>query len=450
VVSVTVRLNQSVAIAIAVALGVVVIAVLVMVWRARRAQVRRVVDIALRLEDSPPPTESRRLEKTMGRLERAVDGAVLARGEATVSAGRMSEALRAVTQGVVICDDTGEVLTRNEAAATLEAERYGDGSVAAVVEAMLQRAIEGETQRRTLELFGALRRTLIVSVVPIDDARRTVGGLAIIDDVSERRRLEAVRRDFVANVSHELKTPVGALGLLAETLATERDPAVARRLAQRMVGDAMRLARVIDDLIELSRIEAEQTPVREPVPVHLVVAEAVEQVRTAAEQHGVEVHVAEARHTLTVTGDRRQIVSAIFNLLDNAVKYSEEGSPVDVRVAVDDVADRVSIDVRDQGAGIPTRDHERVFERFYRVDRGRADAPGTGLGLAIVRHVADNLGGEVHLMSREGEGSTFTLVLPAGPPLPAAQIAPTDEGDGEPDEEHDEHDDQASAEPRAG
>ena len=356
-----------------------------------------------------------------------------ARGDATVSAGRLSNALEAVAQGVVICDDNGDVVTRNAAAKTLEAERYGDGPVGSIVDELLHRAIEGKTEKRTLELFGPARRTLIVSVMPIDDERRTVGGLALIEDVSERRRLEAIRRDFVANVSHELKTPVGALALLAETLATEDDPVVARRLAQRMEGNAMRLGRMIDDLLELSRIEAEQAPLREPVPVHLVVAEAVEQVRAIAEREGVEVHVAEARHTLTVNGDRRQIVSAIFNLLDNAVKYSEAPSSVDLRIVVTEGGDRVGIEVRDKGAGIPSRDHERVFERFYRVDRGRSDVPGTGLGLAIVRHVADNLGGEVKLESREGEGSTFTLVLPAGPLLPASDAG-----------------DSPSAEPKAG
>ena len=193
-------------------------------------------------------------------------------------------------------------MTRNAAATTFEAERYGDGPVGSVVDDMLQRAIEGKTEKRTLELFGPVRRTLVVSVTPIDDERRTVGGLAVIDDVSERRRLEAIRRDFVANVSHELKTPVAALGLLAETLATEDDPVVVRRLAQRMVGNSMRLARTIDDLLELSSIEAEQTPLREPVPVHLVVAEAVEQVRPIAEREGIEVRVAEAQPHVELHG----------------------------------------------------------------------------------------------------------------------------------------------------
>jgi two-component system sensor histidine kinase SenX3 len=408
---------QVVAVAIAALACVLLIAVFVVTLRARRAQVRRVIDIVLRLEDSPPDHDSRRLDKNMIRLEHAVDAAVLARGEATVDAGRLSEAVAAVAQGVVICDDGGNVVTRNGAATTLEAERYGDVPVGSVVDDMLQHAIEGKAEKRTLELFGPVRRTLVVSVTPIDDERRTVGGLAVIDDVSDRRRLEAIRRDFVANVSHELKTPVAALGLLAETLATEDDPVVVRRLAQRMVGNSIRLARTIDDLLELSRIEAEQTPLREPVPVHLAVAEAVEQVRPIAERDGIEVRVAEARPTLNLMGDRRQIVSAIFNLLDNAVKYSNSGSTVELHVSSMEDTDRVRIEVRDQGAGIPRRDHERIFERFYRVDRGRSDIPGTGLGLAIVRHVADNLGGDVLLESREGQGSTFTLVLPAGPTL---------------------------------
>ncbi|SRR5581483_4740600 len=417
-----VRLSDAVAIAIGAGAGFVVLAVIVLAWRGRRALVRRVTSIALRLEDVPPNTESRRLEKNLARLERAADGAALRRGDATVAATRMAEAVRAVAQGIVVWDDRGVAVVRNDRAEEVCAARYGTGTVGAVVDELLQRALDGTAGTRTLELFGASRRTLVVSATPIDDERRTIGAIAVIDDVSARRRLEAVRRDFVANVTHELKTPVSALGLLAETLATEEDPALARRLADRMVHDAERLARTIGDLLELSRIEAEHAPVREPVPLHLVIAEAVEQVRSAAEQHGVDVHVAEPRRDLTVTGDRRQLVSAVFNLLDNAVKYSEAGSSVDVRGAAE--GDRIAISVEDHGSGIPARDHERIFERFYRVDRARGDASGTGLGLAIVRHVADNLGGDVRVQSTEGEGSTFTLVLPAGPAAKVAEPSP--------------------------
>jgi two-component system sensor histidine kinase SenX3 len=414
--AVVLRLSEGAAIAIGIGAGVLVIAAALLVWRARRALVRRVVNASLRLEETPSTNEHRFLDKNLGRLERAVDSSVLARGDATVAVGRMAQALETIPQGVVICDENGEVTFRNQAATTFSSARHGDALVGAAIEEMLRKAVDGNRDTRTLDLFGPPRRTLVVTASPLDNERRTVGALGIIDDVSERRRLEAVRRDFVANISHELKTPIGALGLLAETLLAEDDPEISRRLAERMLTEAFRVGRTIDDLLALSRIEAEEAPSRELVPVHLVVAEAVERMRPAAEQQGIEVCVAEARRNLTMVGDRRQLVSAIYNLLDNAVKYSDAGSAVEVRVSVSADGGRVAIDVEDHGIGIPTRDHERIFERFYRVDRGRSrDTGGTGLGLAIVRHVASNHGGEVRLSSREGDGSTFTLVLPAGP-----------------------------------
>src|SRR5262245_23707622 len=339
-------MNDAVVVAIAVAVAVLVVIALFFWVRARRSVVRRVTDLALRLEDHPPATEHRTLDKNLTRLERAVDSAVLARTDATVAAGRLSRALEAIPQGVVICDDNGTVVFRNGVAAGFTAARHGDAIVAAAIEEMLHQAVDGEVENRTLELFGPPRRTLVVAAVPLDDERRTVGGLAIIDDVSERRRLEAVRRDFVANISHELKTPVGALGLLAETLLTEDDPEVSRRLAERLLHEAFRVGRIIDDLLELSRIEAEEAPAREPVPVHLVLAEAVERIRPAAEQHGITIRVAEPRRSLTVVGDRRQLVSALANLLDNAVKYSDTGSTVEVRVVSDIDAQRISVEVQ--------------------------------------------------------------------------------------------------------
>jgi two-component system sensor histidine kinase SenX3 len=240
-----------------------------------------------------------------------------------------------------------------------------------------------------------------------------MGALVVVDDVTDRRRLEAVRSDFVANISHELKTPVGAIGLLAETLLAEDDPAVVRRLAERMVGEAFRVGRTIDDLLALTQIEAEEGGRRDQVPVHLFVAEAVERVRPAAEQQGITIEVEEAAPRLVVLGDRRQLVSAAYNLLDNAVQYSDAGSSVQVQARTD--GRWVDLSVADHGIGIPPRDLERVFERFYRVDRARSrKTGGTGLGLAIVRHVASNHAGDVRVESVEGEGSTFTLRLPVG------------------------------------
>jgi two-component system sensor histidine kinase SenX3 len=335
---------------------------------------------------------------------------------------RLAEALSAVPQGVVVCDETGTVRHRNQAGSVFAAARQGEAlaelAVTGMLASVLSRPLGQPPLEQTLELYGPPRRTLLISAHPLGQDGRVIGAVAVIDDISERRRLDAVRRDFVANVSHELKTPVGALGILAETMQAEDDPAVSRRLAGRMHVEAFRVARIIDDLLDLSRIESEESPIRELVAVHLVVAEAVERIRPLAEHRGIHIDAGEAPKRLTVVGDRRQLVSALHNLLENATKYSDQNSTVVVRAAAVVRSDVtwVEIDVVDHGIGIPSRDLERIFERFYRVDRARSrDTGGTGLGLAIVHHVATNHRGDVRVTSREGEGSTFTLRLPAGP-----------------------------------
>jgi two-component system sensor histidine kinase SenX3 len=215
----------------------------------------------------------------------------------------------------------------------------------------------------------------------------------------------------VANVSHELKTPIGALALLAETMAAGEDSPVNTQLADRVQHEASRLAHIVDDLLDLSLIEAQEAPTREPVPVHAVLHEAAERVRGAAGAAGIPLSVPPVATDLAVSGDRSQLVSAVTNLLDNAVKYSERGESVDVDASAADGV--ICISVRDHGIGIPSRDLERIFERFYRVDRARSRATGgTGLGLSIVRHVAQAHGGDVTVESIEGEGSTFRLRLP--------------------------------------
>jgi two-component system sensor histidine kinase SenX3 len=231
-----------------------------------------------------------------------------------------------------------------------------------------------------------------------------------VQDVSEAHRVESVRRDFVANVSHELKTPIGALELLAETLASESDPEVTRPLAERMVKEAERLGRIVDDLLDLSLIETQETPRRDAIPVDVLVDQAVDRLRPAAMMASIELHVRHGADAV-LTCDRRQIVSAISNLLDNALKYSEAGSTIEVTDST--VDGDIEITVADHGIGVPSRDLERIFERFYRVDQARSrDTGGTGLGLAIVRHVAQAHGGEITVESVEGQGSTFRIRLP--------------------------------------
>ncbi len=244
----------------------------------------------------------------------------------------------------------------------------------------------------------------------------------VIDDQSQRNRHESARREFVDNIGQELKRPVGALGLLAETLAAEKDPVVVARLSRRLQNESQRVSRIIDDLTLLSRMDAEEHPAPEAVPIHLIVAQAAERVRAAAQDKDMTVNFGEPAQRLTVLGDRRQLVAAVYNLLDNAVKYSPARSVVEVRGRPD--GDRVELSVRDSGIGIPEEDLEHIFERFYRVDSARAKyLGGTGLGLTVVRHVVGNHRGEVRVESEEGKGSLFVLRLPAGPPLAAPAVA---------------------------
>jgi two-component system sensor histidine kinase SenX3 len=380
----------------------------------RRGLRQRLLVVSTRLGDTSPNGVG--LAGALTRLEHSVDFAAQATSAVTSDGVRLRRALDSIPQGVVISDEHGKVVFRNSRATKVIGTRHGDALAAQAVEDLLAESWGGAPAERTLELYGPPRRTLMMRSEVIengnDNGNRPLGIVAVLDDVSDRRRLEAVRRDFVANVSHELKTPVGALSLLAETLLAEHDPEVSQRLAGRIQFESLRVNRIIEDLLDLSRIEAEEHPPREPLLASLIMAEAVERVRSAAEQRNVKLLVDEPEPPVTLMGDRRQLVAALNSLLENAVKYSDEGSSVEVFGHAN--GGWVELVVRDQGIGIPSRDLERIFERFYRVDHGRSrQTGGTGLGLSIVRHVANNHQGLVDVDSREGEGSTFTLRLPA-------------------------------------
>ena len=397
--------------------GVVVLACGVTTWlvvlrsRDARRWRRRLEQLATSI--GRPVAESGRgdVDSSFDRAEQALLALREEAGEWRRLASSLTQTLEATPLGVVVAAGDGRVVFRNQAAVSLMGTRLDEALASQALSDLLVSARSGRSTTRVLDLHGPPRRSLTVSGVPMGD-----GGTAavIIEDVSERKRLEAVRRDFVANVSHELKTPVGALGLLAETLASEGDVEVVHRLAERVQAEAFRVGRIIEDLLDLSRLEAEEAPQHESTRLQAVVSGAVDQVRPAASLRQVEIEVAEVPRHWSVVGDRRQLVSALFNLLENAVKYSDPGSAVEVRATTDGRI--IAIEVRDHGIGIPSRDLDRIFERFYRVDQGRGrDSGGTGLGLSIVRHVAHNHDGDVLVDSREGEGSTFTLRLPAEP-----------------------------------
>ncbi|MGH3881266.1 MAG: sensor histidine kinase [Actinophytocola sp.] len=232
-------------------------------------------------------------------------------------------------------------------------------------------------------------------------------------DESDAVRLEATRRDFVANVSHELKTPVGAMALLAEAVLDAADDVTAvRRFTGKILHEATRLGTLVTELIALSRLQgAERLPQLNAVEVDAVVRDALSRAQLAQETTGIDIAI-DPDSCLLVEGDRTLLVTALANLLENAVAYSPPGSPVSISRR--QVGKFVEIAVTDRGIGIPEDEQQRVFERFYRLDKARSRATGgTGLGLAIVKHVAANHGGEVKLWSRPGTGSTFTLRIPA-------------------------------------
>ncbi|HSJ91356.1 MAG TPA: ATP-binding protein [Ilumatobacter sp.] len=297
------------------------------------------------------------------------------------------------------------------------------------IERHADRARAGEVSNETIEMYGPPRTVLVVEAKPV----RAGGAVVFVEDISERRRIDQVRTDFVANISHELKTPVGALSVLAETLEGESDQETIDRVVGRMIAEAERATRTIDDLLELSRIELDGERTIEPVSVDSILSGALERVEELCARRGIGVAMLDPVTNdggrvgaILVSGDRRQLVSAVGNLVENAVKYSRAGVTVQIRVTR--TGEWVEIAVIDQGIGIPQRDLDRIFERFYRVDRARSRATGgTGLGLSIVRHVASNHGGDVLVTSTEGEGSTFVLRLPLGGP-PNAIAADQDVG----------------------
>ncbi|MEF9873612.1 MAG: ATP-binding protein [Glutamicibacter sp.] len=269
-----------------------------------------------------------------------------------------------------------------------------------------------ELQRSTL---GAGQLIVHVRVAPLGDEYI----LLLADDRTEITRTEAMRNDFVANVSHELKTPVGAIGLLAEAITEAADdPKAVRRFSTRMDKESRRLAALVQDIIELSRLQASDAIVQgQEVNIDSVVAEAVDRSHLIAEEKGIAITVG-GHLEEPILGDADLLMTAIRNLIDNAIRYSPENTTVGVGIRQRDGYAQIS--VTDQGPGISAEEQERVFERFYRVDSARSrQTGGTGLGLSIVKHVLANHGGEVSLWSQPGHGSTFTLRLPLADEEPA-------------------------------
>lgn len=408
------------------AVGVAAFVVVATVQRRRRVE-HRLEALADRLE--APPGLSGGVDGALARLHGAIDASAF--GAARRAEAVLVRALDAIPQGVVLYTHDGKQAVRNRAAGAFLDVRHGGPVLDKVMWELLTPGFAGDQSSRTVTVEGPPRRTYLLTALPLRSGPPTdrvgaEGVAVVIDDISERSRVDSIRRDFVSNISHELKTPVGALGLLAETLVAETamgggpdsadgldatSAAVVQRLAGRVHHEALRIGRTIDDLLELSKIEVGEPSSKDRIPAVQLLTDAADRGRPAAELRNISVEVVCRPPGLEVRGDRRQLVSALANLLDNAIKYSDPGSSVELEGS--QVGGAVELSVVDHGVGIPQPHLDRVFERFYRVDSARSrDTGGTGLGLAIVRHVITNHRGEVQVESIEGKGSTFTLRLP--------------------------------------
>lgn len=329
--------------------------------------------------------------------------------------------------GIAVVDEYRDVVLVNPRAEELGLvrNRLLDERAWAAVEKVLE---SGESAEFDLTAKNPLpgRSRIAVRGVARPLSRENNFTVLFADDDSEQARMEATRRDFVANVSHELKTPVGAMSLLAEAmLESADDPEAVRHFGERVLAESRRLGKMVTELIALSRLQgAEKLPELEVVDVDTVVNAAVDRSRTAAEAAGITVST-DRPSGLEVLGDETLLVTALSNLVENAIAYSPAGSHVSVSRSLR--GDHVAMAVTDRGIGIAKEDQERVFERFFRSDKARSRATGgTGLGLAIVKHVAANHNGEITLWSKLGTGSTFTLRIPAHQESDAAEQRPDD------------------------
>ena len=355
-------------------------------------------------------------------LAASADRSAAAANRSTQEAKRREDRLTAVLEGssdaIIALDSSGRVVYANAAAELLFGRTRADMAGRPLVWTLpdekavsLLRAARQEARRQTCELQLAGQRHLRLSAVPAanDDDWAT---LAVFQDLSEARRLEKVRRDFVANVSHELRAPLASVKAVVDTLQAGAldDHAVARDFLARADAEIDRLTQMVEELLELSRIESGEVPMaREHVDMAAIASAAVERMRPRAAKQGLALEVELPIELPSVTGDATRLEQAVLNLVHNAVKFTPAGGKVTVSLCPSELG--VEVQVTDTGPGIAPADLPRIFERFYKADRSRAGS-GTGLGLAVVKHTVEAHGGTVSVQSEQGKGATFRIWLP--------------------------------------
>lgn len=317
--------------------------------------------------------------------------------------------LGAIPEGIALFAPDGSTTFTNAAADTLLGGTPTNAGLLPI--ATLREALTRSDPPPVIEVeTGAPPRVLQAEIVPVGEEGSL---LVVLRDVSEAHRADRVRTDFVANASHELKTPVASIQAIAETIrsASKDDPGAVERFTERLESESLRMSRIVADLLDLSRLEASRSEMS-VVNLAGIADDEAARIRPTADAAGLELSTRGVESTALVRGDERDLRLLVRNLLDNAVRYTAPGGSILMEMHRDEGS--VQVSVTDTGAGIPQRDIPRVFERFYRVDRARArETGGTGLGLAIVRHIAESHGGSIEVTSELGVGTTFTVSLPA-------------------------------------
>jgi len=383
-------------------------------------------------------------ELASGNLERRVaepdieDFSALARGfntmaehirlqveDAAAERGKLEAVLNNISTGVMVTDAESRIILLNPAAERILGVEQEKAAGRRIIETFsskdmdvtVMRAAAGESMDEEIELIYPQRMSLHLKADPVWGAEgKVVATVSAIEDITALKRLNQVRQDFVANISHELRTPVAVIRALTDSLldGAIEDGERAGRFLKDLDTEVMRLSQLIEDLLALGRLEAEEAALKvEDLNLVELIRECLDSKSKLAEEYGVLLVFEPDGEEISIRADRRLLMTALNNLVDNAVKYNRSGGTVKVGVGSEKAASGMIIEVEDSGMGIPRDELPRIFERFYRVDKARSrETGGTGLGLSIVKHIAELHGGSVRVTSIEGEGSTFTVVIP--------------------------------------
>ena len=363
--------------------------------------------------------QSETVEVALRGLAKAIDEIEEQRITADAFRQQLIAALDSLNYGIAIYGQDDQLIHTNPYASSFLSGVHSGALIADAIDELFQTRDGQEVIDQELDVFDnshpssvthSRKKTFYIILRELSIEGNQIGSVVTIEDISEQERLESVRRDFISNISHELKTPIGAIALLTETLLGEPDTDLVQKFAPNILQETERLSETIDDLLSLSRIEHGATDSFNQIDLLKCIEQAIDRVNTFAKQNEVTVLTSFPPAPVHLFGDELQLTSAFYNILENSVKYKRINQG-NVHLTVQQLDDFIEVEISDNGIGIPTKDLDRVFERFYCVDRSHSGS-GVGLGLAIVRHVIVNHEGVIRIESTEGVGTTFFIQFP--------------------------------------